>query len=83
MRSKATQTTLCLANFFHSIASSASMVLTSINLAYNINEPWSVQIWATLISIGIMILCDSIKTSIVINPPKCIVPEIKVEDPEQ
>ena len=75
------KTTLCIAGFFHSIASSVSMVLTSMNLAYNINEPWSGQIWATLVAIGVMIVCDSIKTTLTITPPACIVPD--VEQPQQ
>ena len=80
---QATQTVLCIAGFLHSIASSVSMVLTSMNLAYNINEPWSAQIWATLISIGVMIATDSIKTSLTINPPQCIVPEVEEEEEEE
>lgn len=72
-----TQSTLCLAGFFHSIASAVSMVLTSMNLAYNINEPWSGQIWATLIAVGIMIVCDGVKTSLTINPPQCIAPDVE------
>jgi hypothetical protein len=80
---KPTKVTLCVAGFLHSIASSASMVLTSMNLAYNINEPWSGQIWATLFCIGIMILTDSIKTSLTINPPQCIVPSQSIIKSEE
>jgi hypothetical protein len=82
-RIQPTKAVICVSGFFHSIASSVSMVLTSMNLAYNINAPFSWQIWATLVSIGVMILTDSIKTSLVVNPPQCVVPDPSMIHPNE
>lgn len=74
-RFKPTKVTLCVVAFLHSCASSVSFGLTCINLSYNLDKPYTSQIMVTLVSIGIMIMCDSIKHSLLITPPQCIVPD--------